>query len=426
LEIVVIGLNHKTAPVDLRERLTGFLNQKGPALSSFKGITGLKETLFLTTCNRVETLFASEEPDQAIQNVVKYWAGGLLISPSDLQPTIYIYRADEAVRHLFRVAASLDSLVIGEPQILGQIKEAYREAVSHHTTGVVLNRLLHKTFSVAKRIRSETGIASHAVSISFAAVELAKKIFQDLSGKKILLIGAGEMAELAAEHLLNNRVRKIIVANRTLERAIELARRWQGQAVSLEEIPSALLEADIVISSTGAPEMIILYPQVKFIMKQRKQRPLFFIDIAVPRDIEPKINEIDNVYLYDMDDLQGIVAQNMAERKQEALQAERIVQEEGIKFRSWLNRLEVVPTIIALRKKMEDIKQGEWKKNGAVLEGLTSEQQKAVDQMAGSIINKVLHDPISFLKDPGHEEHKDEKIDRIQKIFNLNKGMEED
>ena len=219
-------------------------------------------------------------------------------------------------------------MVIGEPQILGQIKEAYQEAVSQNSTGVILNRLLHKTFSVAKRIRTETGIASHAVSISFAAVELAKKIFQDLAGKRVLLIGAGEMAELAAEHLLNNRVQKIIVANRTLERAMELARRWQGRAVSLEEIPSALMESDIVISSTGAPELIILYPQVKSIMKQRKQRPLFFIDIAVPRDIEPRINTLDNVYLYDIDDLQGIVDQNIAGRKQEALQAERIVQEE--------------------------------------------------------------------------------------------------
>ena len=424
MEPVLIGLNHNTAEVALRERLTGFLNQKGPDFSFLTEIPGFKETLFLSTCNRVEILFVADEPDPAIQELLTCWSEGLLLSPSDLLSTIYIYQADEAIRHLFRVAAGLDSLVIGEPQILGQIKEAYREAVKYHTTGVILNRLLHKTFSVAKRIRTETGIASHAVSISFAAVELAKKIFQDLSGKKVLLIGAGEMAELGAEHLFNNRVRKIIVANRTLERAMELARRWQGQAVSLEEIPSALLESDIVISSTGAQETIISYPQVKGIMKQRKQRPLFFIDIAVPRDIDPRINEMDNVFLYDMDDLQGIVHQNMAERKQEALQAERIVQEEGIKFRSWLNGLEVVPTIIGLRKKMEDIFQREWKKAAPVLESLTPEQQKAIEQMTGSMINKILHDPISFLKEPGHDDHKDEKIDQVQKIFKINKGIE--
>ncbi len=426
MEIVVIGLNYKTAPVELRERLSGFLNQQGPPLARLKEITGLEEILFLTTCNRVEIIFASEEPDRTIKELIQFWSTGALKSPSDLIPGSYVYRADEAVRHLFRVAASLDSMVIGEPQILGQIKEAYQEAVSQNSTGVILNRLLHKTFSVAKRIRTETGIASHAVSISFAAVELAKKIFQDLAGKRVLLIGAGEMAELAAEHLLNNRVQKIIVANRTLERAMELARRWQGRAVSLEEIPSALMESDIVISSTGASELIILYPQVKSIMKQRKQRPLFFIDIAVPRDIEPKINTLDNVYLYDIDDLQGIVDQNIAGRKQEALQAERIVQEESIKFRSWLEGLEVVPTILALRKKMDDILQGEWKKAAPALQGLKPEQQKAMEIMTSAIINKVLHDPITFLKQQNHKDLKDEKIDWIQKVFKIDKGMEED
>jgi glutamyl-tRNA reductase len=426
LEIVVIGLNHKTAAVEMREQLAGFLTQKGPVPLAMKEHPGLVEALLLTTCNRVELLFTSEEPDRTIPALLGYWADGIQKSPSDFSREIYILRAGEAIQHLFRVASSLDSMIIGEPQILGQIKEAYRQAVQQHTTGVVLNRLLHKTFSVAKRIRTETGIAGHAVSVSFAAVELAKKIFQDLSGKIVLLIGAGEMAELAAEHLLNNRVRKFLVANRTLERAMELARRWQGQAISLEEIPSALFESDIVISSTGAPEMVILYPQVKSIMKQRKQRPLFFIDIAVPRDIDPRINEIDNVYLYDIDDLQGVIHQNMAVRKQEALKAERIVEEEGLKFYSWLNGLGVVPTIISLRKKMEGILQGEWKKVRPALEGLSPEQQKAIEQMTGSIINKILHDPITFLKEPGHEDHKDEKIDRIQKIFNLNIGMEED
>jgi glutamyl-tRNA reductase len=426
LEIVVIGLNYKTAPVELREQLSGFLNQEGAPLARLREITGVEEILFLATCNRVEVLFASEDPDRMIKEVVRFWSTGALKSPAEFIPGSYVHRADEAVRHLFRVGASLDSMVIGEPQILGQIKEAYQEAVRQHSTGVILNRLLHKTFSVAKRIRTETGIASHAVSISFAAVELAKKIFQDLAGKKALLIGAGEMAELAAEHLLNNRVQKIVVANRTLERAMELARRWHGQAVSLEEIPPSLMGSDIVISSTGAAEPIILYPQVKSIMKQRKQRPLFFIDIAVPRDIDPKVNTLDNVYLYDIDDLQGIVDQNIAGRKQEALQAERIVQEESIKFHSWLEGLEVVPTIMALRKKMDDILQGEWKKAGAALQGLRPEQQKAMEIMTSAIINKVLHDPIIFLKQQNHTELKDEKIDWIQKIFKLDKGVEED
>jgi glutamyl-tRNA reductase len=421
LNIAVIGLNHKTASVEVRERLTAFLHRKGTALSSLQGIDRIEESIVLTTCNRVEVLFTSEDPEQPIREVLHYWKEG--VSPSSVfsMEGIYIYRDEEAVRHLFRVASSLDSMVIGEPQILGQIKEAYREAVEQETTGVVLNRLLHKTFSVAKRVRTETGIASHAVSISFAAVELAKKIFQELAGKKALLIGAGEMAELAAEHLLRNRVQQIIVANRTLDRAMELSKRWQGQAISLEEIPAALKEIDIVISSTGAPETIIHYSEVKAIMKQRKQRPLFFIDIAVPRDIDPKINRLDNVFLYDIDDLQGIVAHNMAERRQEAIQAERIVQEECLKFKNWLNGLEVVPTIITLRKKMEDLMEGEYKKAEFSLQGLTAEQRRAVERLTGSIINKVLHDPITFLKESGNNDQEESRIDRIQKIFNLTK-----
>jgi glutamyl-tRNA reductase len=270
-------------------------------------------------------------------------------------------------------------------------------------------------------VRRETALGSAAVSVSYAAVELAKKIFQDLAGKKALLIGAGEMAELAAEHLVRNRVQRIIVANRTLERAMELSKRWQGQAVSLEEIPAALIETDIVISSTGAPETIIRYSQVKAIMKQRKQRPLFFIDIAVPRDVDMEINRLDNVFLYDIDDLQGIVAHNMAERKQEAVQAERIVQEECIKFCTWLSGLEVVPTIVTLRKKMEDILEGEWKKAESSLQGLTDEQRRTVERLTGAIINKILHDPITFLKESSNSDHQESKIDRIQKIFNLNK-----
>jgi glutamyl-tRNA reductase len=426
LEIVLVGLNHKTACLELREQLTGSLSRNGSALLETKKLPFVGECLFLNTCNRVEVLFTTDSLEQGGRELIGFWAGGVLKSPAELKGHLYIYRSDDAVRHLFRVAASLDSMVVGEPQILGQLKEAYREAVRLHTTGVILNRLLHKTFSVAKRIRTETGIASHAVSISFAAVELAKKIFQDLTGKKVLVIGAGEMAELAVEHLLNNKVQKIIVANRTLERALDLAKRWQGSAISLEEVPTALTEADIVISSTGAQELIIDQGRVKGIMKQRRQRPLFFIDIAVPRDVDPKINELDNVYLYDIDDLQGVVAQNVAERKNEALQAERIVQEEAIKFRSWLNGLEVVPTIVSLRRKMEEIIQRELKKTGAVLQELTEGQQKSVEWMTQSILNKVLHDPITFLKEPQHQGRKDERIDLVQKIFNLGKEEGED
>jgi glutamyl-tRNA reductase len=236
LEIGLIGLNHKTAPVEIREQLTAACTQAGPAVEVLKDLPEVQEALFLTTCNRVEILFTSEALEAAFGALLASWSRDMNRSAEELQRCVYTYRSDEAVRHLFRVAASLDSLVVGEPQILGQIKEAYREASRTRSTGVILNRLLHRAFSTAKRIRTETGIAGHAVSISFAAVELAKKIFQELAGKKVLLIGAGEMAELAAEHLWNSRVDEIVVANRTLERARELAHRWQGRALPLEEV----------------------------------------------------------------------------------------------------------------------------------------------------------------------------------------------
>jgi glutamyl-tRNA reductase len=426
LEIAILGLNHNTAAVELRERLIALLKREGATQAFFKAVPGLDEFFFLSTCNRVELLFTAEDPEETVRDLSGRWAAGMEEPLSRFLPKTYVFRGNEAVRHLFRVASSLDSMILGEPQILGQIKEAYREAVRNRTTGVILNRLLHKSFSVAKRVRTETGIAGHAVSISFAAVELAKKIFRDLNDKKALLIGAGEMAELAAEHFFNNHVRKITVVNRTWERAQELAGRWQGQPVSWEELPRALFETDIVVSSTGAQEMIIDAGQVRQIMKKRKQRPLFFIDIAVPRDIDPRVNEMDNVFLYDIDDLKGIVTQNLEERKQEAQEAERIVAEETLKFRAWLKGLEVVPTIVALRKKMDEIRLGEWKKNSPMLERMTEEQQKGMEMMMEALVNKVLHDPISFLKDSGHEEHKDQKIHSLQKIFKLDLGEGKD
>jgi glutamyl-tRNA reductase len=420
LEIGLIGLNHKTAPVELREQLSSACAPGAVGRAGENILTAVKEALVLTTCNRVEILLTAEDLDRAFQEAIRTWEDPPHRTEAGLKPYIYAYRGDEAVQHLFRVASSLDSLVVGEPQILGQLKTAYREAVKNRSTGVIMNRLLHKAFTVAKRIRTETGIADNAVSISFAAVELAKKIFQDLAGKKVLLVGAGEMAELAAEHLVHNQVQEIVVANRTLERAMDLAHRWRGRAVSLEEVPQALSGTDIVISSTGAPEILVRQAEVKAIMKQRKQRPLFFIDIAVPRDIDPQVNQLDNVYLYDIDDLQGVVAQNIAARKNEAVQAERIVGEEAAKFRNWMNGLEVVPTIVALRNKIEDIRLGELKKAGPVLQELTPEQQRAIEAMSQAMINKILHDPITFLKKPGDPLQVSEQADLTQKIFRLN------
>ena len=306
LKIINMGMNHETAPIELRERLASESDSTLKALVSMKGLDVVKEGLFLSTCNRVEALFITEEAEEARRSVVSLMSrlGG--VRAEELQACLYVFEDMDAVKHVFNVASSLDSMVLGEPQILGQIKEAYVQATNQKTSGVILNRLMHRAFHVAKRVRTETGISDAAISISYAAVGLAKKIFRDLSGRKILLIGAGEMAELAASHLMNNGVHSIRVANRTFHRAVQVAESFRGNPVSFEEIGSQLLEVDIVIASTASTEYVISYDQVKGSLRKRRNRPLFFIDIAVPRDIEPRVNDLGNVYVYDIDDLQDV------------------------------------------------------------------------------------------------------------------------
>jgi glutamyl-tRNA reductase len=310
-------------------------------------------------------------------------------------------------------------MVVGEAQILGQIKDSYREACQHGTCGVILNRLMHRSFSVAKRIRTETGIGDHAVSISYAAVELGRKIFGELDDKAVLLLGAGEMAELAVEHLVNNRAKPIFVANRTFERGVELAERFRGTAIRFEEILAYLKEVDIVISSTGAPHYVLVKDDFKGLMRTRKNRPLFFIDIAVPRDIDPDINRISNVYVYDIDDLKNAIQENIEERKQEAIRGERIVDEAVIQFRRWFQGLDVVPTIVGLRDKMEEIRQRELKKTFGSLHSISEEDKVAVDRLTAALVNKILHDPTVFLKAKGHKDEKSLYLDITRRLFNL-------
>ncbi len=418
IEIVLIGLNHKTAPLEIRERL-GASKSVSEILRHLSQLSPIKEVLFLSTCNRVETLFTSKQPEAAIAAVKQFFSAFNQVPLSKFEHSLYIYRQTEAVRHLFRVASSLDSMVLGEPQILGQIKDAYRLTLKHHTVGPILNRLLHKTFSVAKRIRTETRLAHHAVSVSYAAVEMAKKIFGHLERKQVMLIGAGEMAELAVQHLINNGVKNIIVANRTLERAMELARRFQGQAISIAEKEEYLKEVDIVISSTGAPHYVVRYEDVKNIMRKRRHKPIFFIDIAVPRDIDPKINELDNAYVYDIDDLQAVVEENRLKREKEARKAERIIEEEVIKFERWLETLDVVPTIIALKHKLEEIRYKELNKTFSHLKHLSGKDKKAIAVMTEAMIKKILHDPIEFLKQRENREKIDFYLDVTRRLFNL-------
>ncbi len=422
--IVAIGLNHKTAPVEIRERLAFSSEDTPKVLEAMRQDTCVDEIALFSTCNRVEFLLATKDAPKAVEAVKDFMAEFKNTPRHTFEQALYVYHGDEAVRHIFRVAASLDSMVVGEPQILGQIKESYLHACDYRTCGVVLNRLMHRSFSVAKRVRTETGIGDHAVSISYAAVELGRKIFGELEGKAVLLLGAGEMAELAVEHLANNRAQPIFVANRTFERGLELAERFRGTAIRFEEVRDYLKQVDIVISSTGAPGYILVPDDFKGLMRARRNRPLFFIDIAVPRDIDPEINRINNVYVYDIDDLKSAIQENIEERKQEALRGERIVDAAVIQFRRWFQSLDVVPTIVDLRNKMEGIRQKEMKKTFSALNSASEEDRAAIDRLTAALVKKILHDPTVFLKKGGDKNEKAVHIDITRRLFSLDESGE--
>jgi len=418
-KILNIGMNHETAPVELRECLAAEPGNAIKALNSMRDLKSIREGLFFSTCNRIEALVVAEIPEKAGTSVITLLSRLGNIPEKDLLSSLYTFKDMDAVLHIFRVASSLDSMVVGEPQILGQIKEAYVQAIHQKTTGVILNRLMHRAFHVAKRIRTETGVSEAAVSISYAAVDLAKKIFHVLEGKKVLLVGAGEMAELAAKHLMTQGVSSLVVANRTFERAVQVAKIFDARPVSFEEIGEQLLEVDIVITSTASPEHLITRDQVKNCLRKRRNRPLFFIDIAVPRDVQPAVNNLNNVYVYDIDDLKGVIELNMEQRQQEAVKAERIVREEVGKFEKWLKTLAVVPTIVSLREKAEEIILSELKKSGSALSNLAPAQKKAVETLTRSIAEKVLNDPILFLKSRADRSTLNNYLDVTRRLFSL-------
>ena len=419
LDIVLLGLNHKTAPVALRECLAISKDETSVALKAFKELESIREVMLFSTCNRVEVLMIVQDKTNAVDAVKDFLSELKHLPVSEFEKSLYIHEGDDAVRHVFRVAASLDSMVVGEPQILGQIKEAYQMATTTKTSGVLLNKLLHRTFFVAKRIRTETGIGDHAVSISYAAIELGRKIFGTFEGKKVLLIGAGEMAELAVEHLIRNRAEDILVANRTFESGVDLAKKFRGQAIRFDEIEDALQQVDIIISSTGSPDYVVTRDHVKGIVRRRRNRPLFFIDIAVPRDIDPEINRLANSYVYDIDDLKGIVDENVKDRNKEAIKGERIVDEAVISFRHWCESLEVIPTIVELRKKIEEIAKGELEKTLHTVKHLSDDDIMAINRMTDAMVNKILHDPTMLLKGNGHHQDKSVYLDVTRKLFRL-------
>lgn len=419
MDIFVVGLSHKTAPVAIRETVAFAPERIGEALGQLKGIPCIAEVVVVSTCNRVEIYAAADRAEEGIEAVTLFIAHYHGLDVEQLGKHLYVHQGDDAMRHMFRVAASLDSMVVGEPQILGQIKDAYGYAVEYGSVGLILNRFLHKAFSVAKRVRTETNIAGNAVSVSFAAVELARKIFDTIEGKTVMLLGAGEMCELAARHFVNNGVKEVLVANRTFSRAQTLAQEFSGRAVLFENFSDHLHQVDIVLSSTGATSFIIHPEQVQRALRQRKQKPMFFIDIAVPRDIDPRVNNVGNVYLYDVDDLQGIVKANMSERQKEALAAEEIINEELLQFKGWMGSLEVVPTIVALRQKMERLRQREVEKTLSQIKNLDEQGRRAVEAMSQALINKILHQPTAGLKRAQKGSEAQPYVDVLQELFEL-------
>ncbi|MCD4805035.1 MAG: glutamyl-tRNA reductase [Desulfobacterales bacterium] len=419
LDIVLLGLNHKTAPIELRELLSFSKEEAVAVMEGLQKCPDINEVMLISTCNRVEVLLTTSNTINSVNCVKTHISEFKKIPISKFEDAFYTHDGEDAVRHIFRVASSLDSMMVGEPQILGQIKDAYLTTILKKTSGVILNRLLHKTFFVAKRVRSETGIGDHAVSISYAAIELARKIFGDLEGKKVLLVGAGEMAELAVEHLIRNKVGEIFVANRTFERGVELSNRFKGKAIRIEEISGSLKVVDIIISSTGSPNFVIVRDQVKGIMRSRRNRPIFFIDIAVPRDIDPDINRLNNAYVYDIDDLKGVIEENIKDRNKESIKGERIVDESVISFKRWFEGLSAVPTIVALRDKIDTIASTEVDKTLQSLNHLSDNDRQAIHRMTSSLINKILHDPTIFLKSNGCYGDRFAYIDLTRKLFKL-------
>lgn len=419
MNLVIVGLNHKTSPIEIREKLSFPSHSIGEPLKRLTNHYGLTEGVILSTCNRVEVLAITGELEKGTWQIKRFLSDFHSIPLEKLDEHLYVHQGEEAVKHLFRVAAGLDSMVMGEPQILGQVKDSYGYAVEHNAAGIIVNKLYHKAFQVAKRVRTETKIGESAVSISFAAVELARKIFGELAGKTCMLIGAGEMAELAARHLQTNGVREIMVANRTYEKAVELVKCFCGTAIMFREFPHYLKNVDIVIASTASPNFIIKPDQIHDVMKERKHKPMFFIDISVPRNIDPLVNNVDGCYLYDVDDLQGVVVANLSERQKEAQAAEQIIIEEIEKFYRWVKSLDVVPTIIALRQECDGIRKAEVAKAMSSLQNLGPKEIKVIEAMTSAIVNKILHHPVTHLKKEANKIEGDLYIDTIRKLFDL-------
>ena len=419
INLIIVGVNHKTTPVEIREKLAftkGKIEESVDRLFDFPDIV---EHTILSTCNRVEIYARASSQDSAINSIKQFICEFHELSLIELEEHFYSYINEEAVEHLFRVSSSLDSMVLGEAQILGQVKDAYSLAKNLRSTGVILNQLFEKAFTIAKKVREETGIAERSVSISSAAVELAQKIFDDLENHTVMLVGTGEMAELAAKHLISYGVKTVYVTSRTYERAANLARTLNGSALDFESFKHELYRADIVITSTSAPNFIIKKDFVEKAIQERKNKPIFFIDISVPRDIEPDINDLENVYLYDIDDLHVVVSANMKEREKEAQNAMHFISQEVTKFNNWLGALDAIPTIVEIRNRVENIRRQEVEKTLKKIPNLSENDKEVLRHMSSSIVNKILHKPTIKLKQQTQSEDGQIYLKAIRHLFHL-------
>lgn len=418
MSIVLVGVNHKTAPIEVRERLAFTDDACNAGLRSLVDGQIIREGLIVSTCNRVEVLTETATLNDTTQRVIQFLSRDEHLPHSLFETHLYKHTDDMAVRHLFRVSSSLDSMVVGEPQVLGQIRRAYAIALEAGTTGRVLNRLVPHAFRVAKRVRTETGIGASAVSISYMAVELGKKIFNSLTGHTALLIGAGEMAELSARHLVNAGVSRVLLANRSEEPARRLASELGGEPVSFDRIADYVAEADVVICSTSADHYVVTEEMVRKALMKRRNRPAFFIDISVPRNIDPLIGEIPNVFVFDIDDLESVISSNIREREREAERAELIVESEMMQFQQSLRALEAGPTIGALRQTLQDVARQELSRQRNRLGALSAEQERAVEALLISTVNKISH-PILAQMRRSFDASDEETVQAWRDIFGL-------
>lgn len=421
MPLILVGLNHRTAPIEVRERLSFDEPSAAGFLDSARQVSDIRGASILSTCNRVETVVSCGD-ENSLQSIVDLLVARSELDRGEVEKHLYIFRNAEVIRHLFRVASGLDSMILGEPQIGGQVKASYVRAQSLKTLDPILTQLYETTLRVAKRVRSETGIGEHAVSIPFAAVELAKKIFGDLEGLQVLLVGAGKMGELTAQHLHGFGLKRVFVANRAHQRATELAERFEGEAIRFEEMESYLASCDIVITSTAAPHYVIGPEQIRQAVEVRRRKSLFLIDLSVPRNIDPAVSEVEGAYLYNVDDLKEVADANRQKRAEKALEAEQIIEKEVESFLRRLAAHDAVPTIVELQSRLEEIRKGELDKCLRRLGPITTEQQQAIEVLSTSIINKVLHYPILRLKETAaapEPEERESVRQTIRKIFGL-------